>query len=69
MGAYDELAAALGSPIKGVENIMSGRDSINGAGDILPFLGRSFGDALKGQRGLVQQSFEQAPISHIGCRA
>lgn len=66
MGAYDELAAALGSPIKGVENLMSGRDSINGAGDILPFLGRSFGDALQGQQGLVQQSFEQAPISHIG---
>lgn len=63
MGAYDEVASALGIPIKGIENIFSGRDSIGGPGDILPFLGRSFMDAREGQQALVNQAYEQAPIA------
>lgn len=63
MGAYDELAAALGSPIKGVENLVTGRDSINGVGDIFPFLGRSFLDAQAGQQALVNQAYAQAPLA------
>lgn len=63
MGAYDELAAALGSPIQGVNNLMSGQDAINGPGDFFPFLGRSFLDAQQGQQALVNQAYEQAPIS------
>jgi len=63
MGAYDEIAAALGSPIKGVENLIQGEDRINGAGDILPFLGRSFVDAQQGQQGLVNNAYEQAPVA------
>jgi hypothetical protein len=65
-GAYDEIASALGAPIKAGENLLSGRDSINGAGDILPFLGRSFLDAQEGQQGLVNQAYDQAPISAAG---
>ena len=63
MGAYDELAAALGSPIKGIENLVTGQDSINGVGDVLPFLGRSFLDAQQGQQALVQDAYQQAPIA------
>jgi hypothetical protein len=44
---------------------MSGRDSIDGVGDILPFLGRSFNSALEGQRGLNRQAFEQAPAAFM----
>lgn len=65
LGAYDELAALLGSPIKGAENLLSGRDSIDGFGDVLPFLGRSFVDAQAGQQALVNQAYEQAPVSAI----
>lgn len=63
MGAYDELASALGAPIKGIENLATGQDSINGAGDILPFLGRSFLSAQQGQQALTNQAYEQAPIA------
>jgi hypothetical protein len=63
MGAYDEVAAALGAPIKGIENLVQGEDAINGVGDVLPFLGRSFLDAHQGQQGLVNQAYEQAPIA------
>lgn len=66
MGAYDELASALGAPIKGIENLATGQDSINGAGDILPFLGRSFLDAQRGQQALVTQAYDQAPIAAMG---
>ena len=65
MGGYDELASFLGAPVKGMENILSGRDSIQGAGDVLPFLGRSFESALAGQQALTQQSFDQAPAAYI----
>lgn len=63
MGAYDEIASALGTPLKGVENLVTGNDRIDGAGDILPFLGRSFMDAREGQQALVNQAYDQAPIS------
>lgn len=63
MGAYDEIAALVGSPIKGAENLITGQDSINGLGDVLPFLGRSFTDAHQGQQALVNQAYEQAPIA------
>lgn len=66
LGGYDELAAAVGAPIKGVENMLSGRDSINGVGDIGGFLGRSFNSALEGQRALNDQAYEQAPAAFIG---
>ena len=65
MGSYDELAAGLGSPIKGIENLVTGQDSINGVGDVLPFLGRSFLDAQKGQQDLVTQAYDQAPLAAI----
>lgn len=65
LGAYDELAAALGAPIKGVGNLISGQDSINGIGDLGGFLGRSFQSALQGQQALNQQAYEQAPASYI----
>lgn len=65
-GAYDEIASALGTPIKAGENLLTGRDSINGAGDILPFLGRSFLDAQQGQQQLVTQAYDQAPIAAAG---
>lgn len=64
LGAYDELASLLGTPIKGIENLVTGQDSINGIGDIGGFLGRSFNDALQGQQGLIQQAQEQAPVSY-----
>lgn len=63
MGAYDEVASALGTPIKGIDNLIAGRDAINGPGDILPFLGRSFMDAREGQQALVNQAYQQAPIA------
>lgn len=63
MGAYDEVAAALGTPIKAAENLMNGTDSINGLGDVGSFLGRSFLDAREGQQALVNQAYEQAPIA------
>lgn len=66
LGAYDEVASALGAPIKGIENLVTGQDSISGAGDILPFLGRSFMDARQGQQALTNQAYEQAPIAAIG---
>ena len=66
LGAYDEFASFLGAPVKGIENLVTGQDQIAGPGDILPFLGRSFQDALQGQQALNKQAFEQAPISYIG---
>lgn len=65
LGAYDELAAFLGAPIKGIENLVTGQDSINGIGDIGGFLGRSFTDAHAGQQALVNQAYDQAPVSAI----
>lgn len=65
MGAYDELASFLGAPIKGAENLILGQDRIDGFGDILPFLGRSFMDAREGQTALKNQAFEQAPAAYI----
>lgn len=65
MGAYDEFASLLGAPVKGIENLFSGRDSIEGPGDFLPFLGRSFESALEGQQALNQQAFDQAPAAYI----
>lgn len=66
MGAYDELSAFLGAPIKGVENLMTGQDAISGPGDILPFLGRSFTSAHQGQQALTNQAYENAPIAAAG---
>lgn len=65
MGAYDEIASAVGAPIKGIENLVTGQDKIDGLGDVLPFLGRSFQDVLQGQQALGQQQFEQAPAAYI----
>lgn len=65
LGAYDELASLVGAPVKGIENLVTGQDSINGLGDVLPFLGRSFQSALQGQQNLNQQAFEQAPAAYI----
>lgn len=65
LGAYDELAALLGTPVKAAENLMLGQDQINGLGDVGGFLGRSFGGALEGQRNLTDQAFEQAPAAFI----
>lgn len=64
LGAYDELASLLGTPIKAAENLMSGRDRINGIGDVGNFLGRSFNSALKGQQNVIQQAQEQAPVAY-----
>jgi len=66
MGAYDELAGALGTPIKGAENLLTGQDQISGAGDILPFLGRSFMDAQQGQQQIVTDAYDQAPVAAMG---
>lgn len=65
MGAYDEIAAALGAPVKGIENLVTGQDSINGAGDILPFLGRSFLDAQQGQQAIVSNAYQNAPVAAV----
>lgn len=66
MGAYDELAALLGTPIKAGEMLLSGQDSINGLGDVLPFLGRSLSSSQQGQQALVNQAYEQNPIAAMG---
>lgn len=63
MGAYDELASALGAPIKGIENLVTGQDQISGLGDVLPFLGRSFMDAREGQQAIVNNAYESTPIA------
>lgn len=65
LGAYDEFASALGAPLVGVGNLISGQDRIEGPGDFLPFLGRSFNSALQGQQALNQQAYEQAPAAFI----
>lgn len=65
LGAYDELAAALGAPVKGIANLIGGQDSISGWDDIGPFIGRSFDSALQGQRALNEQAYEQAPAAFI----
>lgn len=65
LGAYDELAALLGTPIKAAENLITGQDSINGIGDVGRFLGSSFTDAQGGQQALVNQGYEQAPVSAL----
>lgn len=65
MGAYDELASALGTPIKAGERLFSGQDRINGVGDIGSFLGRSFNASREGQKALTQQAYDQAPAAFI----
>lgn len=65
MGAYDELASALGTPIKAGERLFSGQDRINGVGDIGSFLGRSFNASREGQKALTQQAYYQAPAAFI----
>lgn len=62
-GAYDELAALIGTPLIAGENLMTGQDRIEGASDIVPFAGRSFMDALEGQQALTSQAYEQAPLA------
>lgn len=66
LGAYDELASLLGTPVKAAENLMTGQDQINGLGDVGGFLGRSFMDARQGQQALVDQAYDQAPIAAAG---
>lgn len=61
LGAYDELASLIGTPIKAGANLISGADSIKGAGDVLPFLGRSFQSAQEGQQALTDQAYEDQP--------
>lgn len=61
LGAYDELASLLGTPVKAGENLFSGSDSISGAGDILPFLGRSFSSAQEGQQALTDRAYQDQP--------
>lgn len=65
MGAYDELASAVGTPINAVGRLMAGEDSINGMGDVLPFLGRSFQDTRQGQQEVVDQAYERSPVAAI----
>lgn len=65
MGAYDELASALGTPIKAGERLLNGTDSINGVGDIGSFLGRSYGAAREGQKALTQRAYDQAPAAFV----
>lgn len=65
MGAYDELASLLGTPIKGAFNLAEGRDTIDGPGDFFPFLGRSFDSAREGQQALVDQAYQNAPAAAI----
>lgn len=65
MGSYDELASALGTPVKAVERLVTGQDSINGAGDIGSFLGRSYGASRAGQAALTQDAYEKAPAAFI----
>lgn len=65
MGAYDEIASALGTPVKAAERLITGQDSINGAGDIGGFLGRSFDATRQGQQALTEQAYEQAPAAFI----
>jgi len=66
MGAYDEVASALGTPVKAIEGLMSGTDSIQGAGDILPFLGRSYDDSRQGQAALTDQAYASTPVAAFG---
>lgn len=63
MGAYDELASLLGTPIKAAENLVTGRDQVDGFGDLGRFVARSFMDARKGQQGLVEQAYDNAPVA------
>ena len=65
MGAYDEIAALLGVPVKAIENIVTGQDRVDGLGDVAPFLGRSFQSALAGQEALNRQAYETAPAAYI----
>jgi hypothetical protein len=65
MGAYDELASAVGTPINAVGRLMAGEDSINGMGDVLPFIGRSFQDTRQGQQAVVDQAYERSPAAAI----
>jgi hypothetical protein len=65
MGSYDELASAVGTPINAAARLMGGEDSINGMGDVLPFLGRSFQDTRQGQQGLVDQAYQRSPAAAI----
>lgn len=65
MGSYDELASAIGAPIKGIERLVTGQDQISGMEDILPFLGRSFDAARQGQSAIVDQAYERSPAAAI----
>lgn len=65
MGAYDEISSVLGTPIVAAQRMMTGQDSINGMGDILPMLGRSYGATREGQKNLTQQAYERAPAAFI----
>lgn len=65
MGSYDELASAVGTPINAVGRLVTGEDSINGMGDVLPFLGRSFQDTRQGQQEVVDQAYERSPVAAI----
>lgn len=65
MGAYDELASAVGTPINAVGRLVTGEDSINGIGDVLPFLGRSFQDTREGQQAIVDTAYQRSPAAAI----
>lgn len=65
MGAYDEVASALGTPVKAAQSILSGTDGIQGANDIVPFIGRSYNASRAGQKALTNQAYEQAPAAFI----
>lgn len=65
MGAYDEISSVLGTPIKAVERLATGQDSINGLGDLADFTGRSYNASRAGQQSLTEQAYEQAPAAFI----
>lgn len=65
MGAYDEIASALGTPIKAAERLITGQDTIGGLGDLGGFIRRSYGASRAGQQALTQQAYEQAPAAFI----
>lgn len=64
LGAYDEIASLLGTPVKAIENLITGKDHIGGVEDIGGFIGRSYGDSQAGQQAVFDAAREADPVAY-----
>lgn len=63
LGLYDEYASLVNTPIQAVQNIMTGQDSPQGVGDVLDFIGRSYGQSRDREVQRIEDARQADPVA------